>query len=121
MQVQLAYGKTGLSIDLPDNRQVTIIEPKYTVGLSDPVAALRQALQHPIASSPLAECIKASEHGWYCFQRYHPSHTESPPYPGVTRGTAARSRCADYLVQCNRYSSSKYRDRVTCYAGRCNS
>ena len=33
MLIQLAYGKQGLTLDLPDDWNVTVIEPRYVPGL----------------------------------------------------------------------------------------
>ena len=57
MKIRLAYGKTGLTIDLADDLQVTVVEPKYVPGLADPAAALREALQSPLKTPPLAELV----------------------------------------------------------------
>lgn len=61
MQIKLAYGKQGLVIDLPDDANVTVIEPQFTPGLADPAAALRAALRSPIAAPPLAELVRPSD------------------------------------------------------------
>jgi nickel-dependent lactate racemase len=58
MQIELAYGKVGLVLDLPETWDVTVIEPKYIPGLPDPAAALRQALGAPLASPPLSEMVR---------------------------------------------------------------
>jgi nickel-dependent lactate racemase len=58
-RVTLAYGKTGLEVDLPADR-TTVIEPKYLPGLADEAAALRQAMREPHASAPLRERVPAS-------------------------------------------------------------
>jgi lactate racemase len=59
MRVPLAYGANGIEVELPDER-VTIIEPVELTGLQDEAAALRQALDEPIASAPLADLISPS-------------------------------------------------------------
>ena len=51
-QITLAYGKSGLQIELPSER-TTVIEPRYLPGLADEAAALRQAMRQPHASEPL--------------------------------------------------------------------
>ncbi|MHB9134437.1 MAG: nickel-dependent lactate racemase [Armatimonadota bacterium] len=61
MHIPLAYGKTGLTITLPDDARVTVVEPKHTAGVPDPITAIRQAVQHPIASPSLAEFVKPSD------------------------------------------------------------
>ncbi len=61
MKTQLAYGKQGLQLDLPDDLHVDVIEPKYTEPLPRPSEALRQALQEPTASGPLAQCVRRTD------------------------------------------------------------
>ncbi len=52
MQVELAYGTSGLTIELPDDR-TTVIEPDYPSPLPDPQSAILNALRNPIDSPPL--------------------------------------------------------------------
>jgi lactate racemase len=61
MYINLAYGKTGLSLDLPDDWDMSVVEPAYQPGLLDPVAALTQALRSPIGSPPLREVVKPGD------------------------------------------------------------
>ncbi len=61
MKIQLAYGKTGLEIDLPDEANITVIEPAYVEGLADPVKAIQTALREPIGSPPFKETVKSSD------------------------------------------------------------
>ena len=49
MQVDLAYGRTGLKVSLPDER-VDIVEPVNLSGVADSSAALRDALGNPIGN-----------------------------------------------------------------------
>ena len=56
-RIELAYGKTGLPIELPDHN-LTIIEPQFVEGLADEAAALRAALHNPINSSALRDLIR---------------------------------------------------------------
>jgi nickel-dependent lactate racemase len=58
MQIRLAYGKTGIALELPDERGITILEPDYVPGLPDPQSSLREALQHPQDLPPLSEWVK---------------------------------------------------------------
>jgi lactate racemase len=55
MLIQLAYGKDGLAVDLPDD--AVLIEPRYLPGLPDEAAALRQALRDPIDCLPLRSLV----------------------------------------------------------------
>lgn len=61
MQVRLAYGKTGLEVDLPDGWNVTIVEPKHVPGLPDPRRALTEALRSPMGAAPLREQVKTTD------------------------------------------------------------
>jgi lactate racemase len=55
MRVTLEYGKTGLSVELPDERVVRTLGYKNAAPLADPPAELRRKLAHPTATEPLAE------------------------------------------------------------------
>ena len=61
MNIKLAYGKTGLNIELPDELHVTAIEPKFVPGLPDPEAALQEALRAPIEAPPLPDVVRADD------------------------------------------------------------
>lgn len=56
MRIRLSFGSDGLDVDLPD-KHVTVIEPTELPGLPDEAAVLREALQQPIDSPPLADLI----------------------------------------------------------------
>ena len=58
MRVTLAYGKTGLPLELPDSLNVTVVEPTFVPALADPAAAVRDALEAPLGSPPLREIVK---------------------------------------------------------------
>jgi nickel-dependent lactate racemase len=62
MQVQLAYGKTGILLRLPDDLDITCIKPYFLPGIQDPYESLLTALRHPIASSPLTAVVKPGSH-----------------------------------------------------------
>src|SRR5205823_13521065 len=55
MRIQLDYGKTGLEVNLPDERLVGPLAIRPTTPLPDAGAAIVHALSHPIGSHPLAE------------------------------------------------------------------
>jgi nickel-dependent lactate racemase len=57
--VQLAYGKTGLSISVPDDAHV--IEPRHLPGLADEAGAVAAALRAPIGTPPLKGMVKATD------------------------------------------------------------
>lgn len=60
MKVRLAYGKTGLDVELPDGR-TTVIEPAHVPGLPDERAAFLAALDRPVAASPLREMVRPDD------------------------------------------------------------
>lgn len=59
MRVDLAYGKQGLTVEMPD--ATVVVEPVDTPGLADEPAALRQALRAPIDCAPLARLAGPSD------------------------------------------------------------
>jgi nickel-dependent lactate racemase len=58
MRVKLDYGKTGLDVELPDDRVVGPLAIRDAAPLPDPEGAIRQALAKPIGSPPLAEVAR---------------------------------------------------------------
>ena len=60
MKVELAYGKTGLEIDVPEER-TTVIEPTYLPGLPDERGALRNAIRNPIGTRPLRQTVRPDQ------------------------------------------------------------
>jgi lactate racemase len=57
MRINLAYGRQGLPVQLPDDASVTVIEPTPVPGLRDEADALRRAMRCPIGTAPLAELV----------------------------------------------------------------
>ena len=60
MLVNLAYGRTGLPVEFPDDR-TTVIEPTYVEGLADQVGAVREALDQPTGTAPLRALVSADQ------------------------------------------------------------
>lgn len=58
-KVHLAYGKTGLDVQVPGD--AVVIEPKYVKGLPDERGALIEAMRKPIGTPPLANLVKAGQ------------------------------------------------------------
>ena len=54
MQIELAFGKSGLTIDLPEGPDWQVLEPRTASPLANMDAALAHALDHPIGTPPLA-------------------------------------------------------------------
>lgn len=65
MRIRLAYGETGLEVELPGDR-TTVVEPAYRPGAADPEKLLRTALRGPVSGPPLREIVR---------ERYRPGQT----------------------------------------------
>jgi nickel-dependent lactate racemase len=61
MIIKLAYGKTGLDLELPDELDVTIVEPEYVPGVPDSRTALREAIQVPIEGPSLRDQVSPND------------------------------------------------------------
>jgi nickel-dependent lactate racemase len=59
MKVRLDYGRTGLTIEVPDRAQV--VAPHHLDSLPDEGSAIREALRNPIASPPLASLVRPGQ------------------------------------------------------------
>lgn len=59
MQIELAYGTTGLRIEAPDDADVIL--PKHLPGLPDARGTVRDALRHPMDSPPLRVLVKPTD------------------------------------------------------------
>ena len=60
MLVDLAYGRDGLTVDLPDDR-TTVIEPVYVPGVPDQEGALLSAIRNPIGTPPLRQLVQSDQ------------------------------------------------------------
>ena len=54
-QVQLAYGKTGLPVNVPDS--AIVIEPRHLPALADDKAAVVSAMRNPLGTPPLKSMV----------------------------------------------------------------
>jgi lactate racemase len=60
VRVRLAYGVTGVDIDV-DPAVTTVVEPEHRRGAADPLAVLRAALRHPVAGPPLRDRVRPGQ------------------------------------------------------------
>ena len=60
MRITLAYGSTGLEVELPDDR-TTVVEPIHQRATDTPEAALRAALRAPVAGPPLRDLARSGQ------------------------------------------------------------
>ncbi|MEX0937895.1 MAG: nickel-dependent lactate racemase [Pirellulales bacterium] len=58
MEVRLEYGRTGLSVQLPDERVVRTLSYKEAPPLADPAGELARVLASPNGTPPLAELAR---------------------------------------------------------------
>src|SRR5689334_14231648 len=58
MKVTLDYGRTGLPVELPDERVVGPLAIRPADPLADPHAAVERALAHPVGTPPLAQVAR---------------------------------------------------------------
>jgi lactate racemase len=56
--VHLAYGRTGMTVELPTAR-TTVVRPRHATAAADPAAVLRAALRSPVAGPPLRAAVSA--------------------------------------------------------------
>lgn len=61
MQVEMRYGTGTLPIEIPDKNVAGVLEISESVPLPDEAGAVRAAIAHPIASSPLVALAKGRE------------------------------------------------------------
>ncbi len=61
MKINLAYGRKGIQINLPDHLNVDVIEPRYVKGLPNQQDAVWEALTDPIGHTPLQELVKPDQ------------------------------------------------------------
>ncbi len=52
--VEILYGQSGLRVPLPRTARATVIRKRHLQKLSDPLGAVRDALEHPVAAPPYA-------------------------------------------------------------------
>lgn len=58
-RVKLAYGKTGLEVNVPHD--AVVIEPRHLEGLTDEKEAVLAAMRNPVGTPPLREMVKVSD------------------------------------------------------------
>jgi lactate racemase len=58
MKVNFAFGRNGLTLELPEGFDYRILEARSAAALEDPAAAIASALDAPIGCPPLAELAR---------------------------------------------------------------
>ena len=60
MKVILAFGRTGLTLELPEGFEYRVLEARSAVPLSDAATAIERALDAPIGCPPLTEMARGN-------------------------------------------------------------
>ena len=60
MNVNFAFGRTGLTLELPEGFEYRVLEARSAVPLDDPAAAIAQALDAPTSRPPLIEMARGN-------------------------------------------------------------
>jgi nickel-dependent lactate racemase len=58
MRIKLDYGRTGLDVDLPDDRVVGPLAIRTAPPLDDPAGAIADAIEHPVGTPHLAQLAR---------------------------------------------------------------
>ena len=61
MEVDILYGRNGLTVNLPDDIKVTVVRKHPMTPLSRPVQAVKKALEEPVGCSPLGEIARGKK------------------------------------------------------------
>ena len=61
LNISIAYGKGRLSVDLPEEAAVCVVEPSYIEGASDEQASIHDSLLKPIGCKPLADMVSPGD------------------------------------------------------------
>lgn len=61
MRIDLAFGKTGITAELPEGFRYRVLEARSAAPLADPDAAIVRALREPIGAPPLAELARGKK------------------------------------------------------------
>ena len=118
MNVRLPYGKTELTLQLPDDQDVTVVEPVFTPGLPDPAAALRSALRQPVGSPPLRELAKSGQRVGIIFNDITRPTPNELILPALLDELDAHPRRADHPVQRPGHPPPQHGRRAARHAGR---
>lgn len=61
MQINFAFGRSGLALDLPEGFRYRVLEAHSAVPLEDSVSAIERALDAPIGTPPLTELARGKQ------------------------------------------------------------
>jgi len=61
LEFNLAYGKQGIRVRIPEQVHTDVVEPRFVEGFQDPVGAVKDALLNPIDHAPLRNSVRAGQ------------------------------------------------------------
>ncbi len=96
MIINVAYGKKGYPIELPDDYNVDIIEPQMVAGLSDQGPAIVEALRNPYDSKSLKDVVETNHKVAIIFSditRATPYHIILPALLGELQNVPRENIC----------------------------
>jgi len=96
MKINLAYGRTGLRIDLPEEYKIDIIEPIWIQSLSDQNLAITAALRNPYGCRPLIDIVNENDKVGIIFSditRATPYNIILPSLLGELRNIPTKNIC----------------------------
>jgi nickel-dependent lactate racemase len=96
MLVKLAYGKTGYTVELPDNYNIDMIEPRWVESVPDEKLAIITSLRNPYNSRSLADLITSVERVAIVFSdltRATPYHIIIPALLGELQNIPRENIC----------------------------
>jgi lactate racemase len=82
MQIKLDYGRTGLDVEIPEDRLVGPLHIRAAEPLPNPAQAILDVIQHPVGTPPLAQLAKGRKNACILicdFTRPVPNQLILPP------------------------------------------
>jgi nickel-dependent lactate racemase len=101
MKIDIAYGRDGLSIDVPDDNLYRVVEPTFVPGLDDPYESIIESIRNPIGSPPLSKIAKCKTGVTIVVSdktRPVPSHELLPPIIEELNSSGVPDECITVLV-----------------------
>ena len=101
MKIDLLYGRDGMTVDLSDDLDVTIIRKNTMKPLADPTESVREAIKDPVRSPPLAQLAQGKKSACILIcdvTRPVPNGTLLPPLVETLLGAGIPGEAVTILV-----------------------
>jgi lactate racemase len=102
VRVELAYGRSGLHVEVPDD--AVVVQPTMVPPLADEPGAVVEALRRPVAGPPLAELVR-------------PGASVVVVFPDLTRPMPNRTVLPPLLSELERLGVPPDHTRLVCATG----